>query len=125
MIEARSLRREFGSVVAVDDISLTVPEGTILALLGPNGAGKTTTVRLLAGLLAPTAGGALVAGPGGRADPARRAARRGPGAGRVGRARPPRGACSPACSRPRLAKHWSPAVTCAQTRPACGPALGW
>ena len=56
MIEARHLRREFGSIVAVDDVSLTVPEGTILALLGPNGAGKTTTVRLLAGLLAPTAG---------------------------------------------------------------------
>jgi ABC-2 type transport system ATP-binding protein len=70
MIEARSLRREFGSVVAVDDISLTVPEGTILALLGPNGAGKTTTVRLLAGLLAPTAGEASVAGCDVRTNPA-------------------------------------------------------
>ncbi len=70
MIEARGLRREFGSVVAVDDISLTVPEGTILALLGPNGAGKTTTVRLLAGLLAPTAGEASVAGCDVRTEPA-------------------------------------------------------
>ena len=70
MIEARNLRREFGSVVAVDDISLSVPEGTILALLGPNGAGKTTTVRLLAGLLAPTAGEASVAGCDVRSEPA-------------------------------------------------------
>jgi len=70
MIEARNLRREFGSVVAVDDISLTVPEGTILALLGPNGAGKTTTVRLLAGLLTPTSGEASVAGCDVRTEPA-------------------------------------------------------
>jgi ABC-2 type transport system ATP-binding protein len=70
MIEARGLRREFGSVLAVDDISLIVPEGTILALLGPNGAGKTTTVRLLAGLLAPTAGTASVAGCDVRTAPA-------------------------------------------------------
>src|SRR5207237_10619704 len=70
VIEARHLRREFGSIVAVDDVSLTVPEGTILALLGPNGAGKTTTVRLLAGLLAPTAGEASVAGCDVRTEPA-------------------------------------------------------
>jgi ABC-2 type transport system ATP-binding protein len=70
MIRAHGLRRQFGSVVAVDDVSLTVPHGTILALLGPNGAGKTTTVRMLAGLLAPTAGDAQVAGCDVRADPA-------------------------------------------------------
>ena len=70
MIHARGLRRQFGSIVAVDDVSLTVPAGTVLALLGPNGAGKTTTVRLLAGLLAPTAGEAMVAGCDVRADPA-------------------------------------------------------
>jgi ABC-2 type transport system ATP-binding protein len=51
-------------------VSLTVPDGAILALLGPNGAGKTTTVRLLAGLLAPTAGEASVAGCDVRTDPA-------------------------------------------------------
>src|SRR5207249_135451 len=62
MIRARQLRRVFGSFVAVDDVSLDVPDGTILALLGPTGAGKTTTVRMLAGLLAPTAGDAEVAG---------------------------------------------------------------
>jgi len=70
MIHARGLRREIGSIVAVDDVSLTVPAGTILALLGPNGAGKTTTVRMLAGLLAPTSGDATVAGCDVRADPA-------------------------------------------------------
>ena len=70
VIRARGLRREFGPLVAVDDVSLCVPDGTILALLGPNGAGKTTTVRLLAGLLAPTAGEAMVAGWDVRTDPA-------------------------------------------------------
>jgi ABC-2 type transport system ATP-binding protein len=70
IIHARGLRRSFGALVAVDDVSLRVPEGTILALLGPNGAGKTTTVRLLAGLLAPSAGDATVAGCDVRADPA-------------------------------------------------------
>jgi ABC-2 type transport system ATP-binding protein len=74
VIRAQGLRREFGrtrtKLVAVDDVSFCVPDGTILALLGPNGAGKTTTVRLLAGLLAPTAGEATVAGSDVRADPA-------------------------------------------------------
>src|SRR5690242_1048854 len=62
MIEAGGLSRRFGAFVAVDNLTLRVPDGTILALLGPNGAGKTTTVRLLAGLLAPSAGEASVAG---------------------------------------------------------------
>ncbi|MDQ2906604.1 MAG: ABC transporter ATP-binding protein [Chloroflexota bacterium] len=62
MIEARSLTRQFGTFIAVSRLSLQVPDGTILALLGPNGAGKTTTVRMLSGLLAPTAGEATVAG---------------------------------------------------------------
>jgi ABC-2 type transport system ATP-binding protein len=62
MIEARGLTRRFGGTVAVESVSLNVPDGTILALLGPNGAGKTTTVRMLAGLIAPTAGEATVAG---------------------------------------------------------------
>lgn len=77
MIEARQLRREFGKRVAVDDISLCVPEGAILALLGPNGAGKTTTVRMLAGLLSPTSGEANVAGFDVRAQPAAVRARTG------------------------------------------------
>jgi ABC-2 type transport system ATP-binding protein len=62
MIRAQSLTRRFGSVTAVSDVSLHVPDGSLLALLGPNGAGKTTTVRMLSGLLAPTAGTALVNG---------------------------------------------------------------
>src|SRR3979411_3146980 len=62
MITVRGLGRRFGSFVAVDDLSLSVPDGTILALLGPNGAGKTTTVRMLAGLLAPSGGGATARG---------------------------------------------------------------
>jgi ABC-2 type transport system ATP-binding protein len=62
MIEARALTRRFGEFVAVDAISLSIPNGAILALLGPNGAGKTTTVRMLAGLLAPTSGSAMVSG---------------------------------------------------------------
>src|SRR5437588_3990215 len=62
MIEAHSLTRRFGTFTAVSQLSLSVPKGFILALLGPNGAGKTTTVRMLAGLLAPTEGEAIVAG---------------------------------------------------------------
>ncbi len=69
MIDARGLSRRFGAVPAVDGVGLRVPDGTILALLGPNGAGKTTTVRMLAGLLAPTAGEATVAGYDVRRDP--------------------------------------------------------
>ncbi|HEX5503989.1 MAG TPA: ABC transporter ATP-binding protein [Thermomicrobiales bacterium] len=70
MIEANGLTRRFGDFLAVDGLSLRVPAGAILALLGPNGAGKTTTVRMLAGLLAPSAGEATVAGCDVRADPA-------------------------------------------------------
>ncbi|GAC1428985.1 MAG: ABC transporter ATP-binding protein [Chloroflexota bacterium] len=70
MIEATALTRVFGALVAVDHVSLRVPDGTILALLGPNGAGKTTTVRMLAGLLSPTGGQAAVAGCDVRGDPA-------------------------------------------------------
>ncbi len=70
MIRARGLARRFGSRCAVDDVTLEVAEGTLLALLGPNGAGKTTTVRMLCGLLAPSAGSASVAGHDVAADPA-------------------------------------------------------
>jgi ABC-2 type transport system ATP-binding protein len=62
MIRARGLGRQFGSLLAVDDISIDIADGTLLALLGPNGAGKTTTVRMLSGLLAPSVGSAMVAG---------------------------------------------------------------
>lgn len=61
-IETRSLRKEFGNVAAVDDISFTVKEGEIFGFLGPNGAGKSTTLMILTTLLKPTSGQALVAG---------------------------------------------------------------
>ena len=57
-----NLTREFGPVRAVDGLSLEVPVGIIFGFLGPNGAGKTTTIRLLLGLLEPTAGQAQVLG---------------------------------------------------------------
>ncbi|HCJ09909.1 MAG TPA: ABC transporter ATP-binding protein [Clostridiales bacterium] len=50
------LTRRFGELTAVDSLDLEVPEGSLFGLLGPNGAGKTTTLRMLLGLLAPTAG---------------------------------------------------------------------
>ena len=62
MIRAEHLTRTFGARVAVEDLSLEVGRGEILALLGPNGAGKTTTLRMLAGLIAPTSGTVSVHG---------------------------------------------------------------
>jgi ABC-2 type transport system ATP-binding protein len=62
VISARGLGRRFGSHVAVDDVTLEVAQGEIVALLGPNGAGKTTTMRMLAGLIAPTSGSVTIDG---------------------------------------------------------------
>ncbi len=62
MIVVEGLRRDFGRLVAVHDLSFTVADGEIFGLLGPNGAGKTTTVRMLAGLIRPTDGTATVNG---------------------------------------------------------------
>src|SRR5918999_5848579 len=62
MIEATGLGKVFGAVTAVHDLTFTVGDGEIFGLLGPNGAGKTTTVRMLAGLIAPTTGGAVING---------------------------------------------------------------
>ncbi|MBK8703407.1 MAG: ABC transporter ATP-binding protein [Saprospiraceae bacterium] len=59
-IEARNLGKRFGEVHAVQEVSFEVHPGEIVGLLGPNGAGKTTTLRMLAGLLAPTAGEAFI-----------------------------------------------------------------
>lgn len=61
-VVAEGLTRRFGPRVAIDRVSFVVARGRILALLGPNGAGKTTTVRMLAGLLRPDAGRAIIAG---------------------------------------------------------------
>jgi ABC-2 type transport system ATP-binding protein len=62
MLAARGLSRSFHGHAAVEDVSFEIPEGKLFVLLGPNGAGKTTTVRMLLGLIAPTAGQAHVAG---------------------------------------------------------------
>jgi ABC-2 type transport system ATP-binding protein len=61
-IEADNLVKHFGETVAVDGVSFSVPEGSVLGLLGPNGAGKTTTVRMMATLTTPTSGTGRVAG---------------------------------------------------------------
>jgi len=62
IISITNLKKSFGSVVAVNDLSLTVLAGEIYGLLGPNGAGKTTTIRCLCTLLTPDAGTITVAG---------------------------------------------------------------
>ncbi len=62
VIEARGLTRRFGDFTAVDSLDLDVDKGTIYGFLGPNGSGKTTTVRMLIGLLTPSAGRVNVLG---------------------------------------------------------------
>jgi ABC-2 type transport system ATP-binding protein len=62
MIELNNIIKKFGSLVAVNDISLTIPRGEFFAMLGPNAAGKTTTLKILAGLMKPTSGSARVCG---------------------------------------------------------------
>ncbi len=61
-IRTRSLRRQFGDFVAVDNVDLEIASGEIYGFLGPNGAGKSTTVRVLCTLLAPSSGTVTVAG---------------------------------------------------------------
>jgi ABC-2 type transport system ATP-binding protein len=61
-IKTECLCRDFGSLRALDDLSIEVPTGSVFGFLGPNGAGKTTTIRLLLGLLEPTQGRAQVVG---------------------------------------------------------------
>jgi ABC-2 type transport system ATP-binding protein len=61
-VEAIDLVKHFGETKAVDGVSFTVPQGSVLGLLGPNGAGKTTIVRMLTTLSKPTSGTAIVAG---------------------------------------------------------------
>ena len=61
-VQTHGLRKVFGHVVAVEGLDLDVPRGQVLGLLGANGSGKTTTIRMLCGLLEPTAGDATVVG---------------------------------------------------------------
>jgi ABC-2 type transport system ATP-binding protein len=68
-IEVRHLTRRFGAFVAVDDLSFDVRRGEIFGFLGSNGAGKSTTIRMLCGLLRPTAGTAIVGGADVSANP--------------------------------------------------------
>ena len=56
LLETVRLRKEFGGLVAVDDVDFTVPQGGIVSLIGPNGAGKTTFFNMLTGVYKPTAG---------------------------------------------------------------------
>jgi ABC-2 type transport system ATP-binding protein len=62
VITIQGLTKRFGDVVAVDDLSFEVDQGTVVGFLGPNGAGKTTTLRTLLGLVSPTAGTARIDG---------------------------------------------------------------
>lgn len=61
-IELRGLTKRFGTVTAVEDVSLEIPAGQVFGLLGPNGAGKTTTIKMMAGLVTPTSGTARLGG---------------------------------------------------------------
>jgi ABC-2 type transport system ATP-binding protein len=61
-IELDGLTKRFGAIVAVDDVSFTVAQGSVVGFLGPNGAGKTTTLRMLLGLVTPTGGTATING---------------------------------------------------------------
>lgn len=62
MIDAKNLHKQFGSIHAVQGVSLTVDKGEVLGFLGPNGAGKTTTMRMITGFLPPTEGTVSVCG---------------------------------------------------------------
>ena len=73
MLRLTHLRKTFGDLVAVDDLSLEIPKGEVFGLLGPNGAGKTTTINMAVGLLRPDGGDVALDGGGSPADPKVRA----------------------------------------------------
>ena len=62
ILETKSLTKRFGTLVAVDQVSISIAPGEMFGLVGPNGAGKTTVIKMLTTLLAPTSGDAWVAG---------------------------------------------------------------
>jgi ABC-2 type transport system ATP-binding protein len=68
-VVADRLRKVFGSLVAVEGLTMTIRRGEVFGFLGPNGSGKTTTIRMLCGLIEPTAGTAVVVGYDVRRDP--------------------------------------------------------
>ena len=61
-IETHNLSRKFGELVAVRDLDLQIPKGTLFGFLGPNGSGKSTTVKMLTGILPPTSGEVFIGG---------------------------------------------------------------
>lgn len=69
MIELTNLSKRYGKFTAVDDITLSIPRGELFGFLGPNGAGKTTTMRMIAGILQPSAGRILIGGDDVTRDP--------------------------------------------------------
>lgn len=62
IIEIKGLKKEFGNLVAVNKLNLSIPKGSIYGILGPNGAGKSTIIRMICGVLTPTAGEGVVDG---------------------------------------------------------------
>ena len=72
MLELRNVRKSFGNVLAVNDLSLSIQPGEVFGFLGPNGAGKTTTISMAVGLLAPDSGTVELAGLGPPSIPANR-----------------------------------------------------
>jgi branched-chain amino acid transport system ATP-binding protein len=62
LLEAQDLSRSFGGLQALSDVSVAVPEGSILGIIGPNGAGKTTLINLITGHLSPTSGRVVIGG---------------------------------------------------------------
>ena len=71
MIRLAKLKKNYGDFAALRGIDLAVPRGVLFGLLGPNGAGKTTALRIIAGILQPTAGRVIVAGHDVQRDPER------------------------------------------------------
>jgi len=75
LLELRGVRAAYGKIEVLHGLDLKVPGGQILAILGPNGAGKTTTLRVISGLMKPTAGSLLLDGHDLTGAPAPRPAR--------------------------------------------------
>jgi ABC-2 type transport system ATP-binding protein len=71
LVEIKNLRKEYGDLIALKNLSLTLQKGDIFGFIGPNGAGKTTTIKILSTLLEPTAGTAFIDGTEVREDPDR------------------------------------------------------
>ncbi|GAF88698.1 unnamed protein product, partial [marine sediment metagenome] len=62
VLEVNTIRKEFGTLVAVNDVTFSLEQGQVLGLIGPNGAGKTTLLRILATVLRPTSGSVSMLG---------------------------------------------------------------